>query len=261
MMFEQEIEQYDRLVALYLERIAKPMGDLEFRKHSEIIFSCHSCGIEGSSFSVDDTRALFEQGLGYYPVGKSLLECQEMADHFKAYEWMHDNLEHPFDVELMKTINRLVTLGTLPYRVPGAVPGEFTTVDMAAGDTLFGDHEKLIAQVPRLMDSTAHAIAEGQIHPMILAARFHGFYEYLHPFRDGNGRTGRLLSNFILLKYGLPELIIRKEDRQQYIAALKAKRTEGTDEHLVAFFFKAAVRQMQDELDQKKKGNRPMLFF
>ena len=260
-MFEQEIEQYDRLVVQYLEQVAKPMGDLEFRKHSEIIFSCHSCGIEGSSFSVDDTRALFEQGLGYYPVGKTLLECQEMADHFKAYEWMHDRLDHPFDVALMKAINRLVTQGSLPYRVPGAVPGEFTTVDMVAGDTLFGDHEKLIAQVPRLMESTAKAMAEGTIHPMVLSARFHGYFEYLHPFRDGNGRTGRLLSNFILLQFGLPELIIRKDDRQRYITSLKAKRIDGTDEHLIAFFFQAAVKQMQDELDQKRKGSRSILFF
>lgn len=260
-MFEQEIEQYDRLAALYLERVAKPMGEMEFRKRSEILFSCHSCGIEGSSFSVDDTRALFEQGLGYYPVGKTLLECQEMADHFKAYEWMHDHLDHPFDVELMKTINRLVTFNTLSYRVPDAVPGEFTTVDMAAGDTLFGDHEKLIAQVPRLMESTARAIAEGNVHPMVLAARFHGFYEYLHPFRDGNGRTGRLLSNFILLQHHLPELIILKEDREQYITALKAKRTEGTDEHLIAFFFHAAIKQLQGDLQQKKNNSRPMLFF
>jgi len=234
------------------------MGDLEFRKHSEIVFSCHSCGIEGSSFSVDDTRALFEQGLGYYSVGKSLLECLEMADHFKAYEWMHGHLDHTFDVDLMKTINRLVTLNTLPYRVPGAVPGEFTTVDMAAGDTLFGDHEKLIAQVPRLMESTARAMADGNIHPMVLAARFHGFYEYLHPFRDGNGRTGRLLSNFILLQFHLPELIIRKEDRQQYITALKAK---CTDEHLIAFFFHAAIKQIKDALAQKISNSRTMLFF
>ena len=260
-MFEQEIKQYDLLVKKYLEQVAKPMGDLEFRKHSEIILSCHSCGIEGSSFSVDDTRALFEQGLGYYPVGKTLLECQEMADHFKAYEWMHDNLDHPFDVELMKTINQLVTMNTLPYRVPDAVPGEFTTVDMVAGDTLFGDHDKLIAQVPRLMQTTEEAIHEGKIHPMVLAARFHGFYEYLHPFRDGNGRTGRLLSNFILLQFNLPELVIRKEDRQQYIDALRAKRTEGTDEFLIAFFFKAALKQMQDELNQKQNGSRPILFF
>ena len=260
-MFEKEIEQYDHLAAQYLEKVAKPMGNEEFRKHSEIIFSCHSCGIEGSTFSVDDTRALFEQGLGYYPVGKTLLECQEMADHFKAYEWMHDQLGHPFDVQLLKDINRLVTLNTLPYRVPGAVPGEFTTVDMAAGDTLFGNHEKLIVQVPRLMESTARAMNQDEIHPLVLAARFHGYFEYLHPFRDGNGRTGRLLSNFILLQKKLPELIIFKEDRQQYIDALRAKRTEGTDEYLIAFFFKAAIKQMQDELNQKKNGSRPMLFF
>ena len=260
-MFEQEIKRYDQLAHEYLELVAKPMGDLEFRKHSEILLSCHSCGIEGSSFSVDDTRALFEQGLGYYPVGKTLLECQEMADHFKAYEWMHDHLDHPFDMDLTKTLNRVVTLNTLPYRVPGAEPGEFTTVDMAAGDTLFGDHEKLIAQLSQLMESTSTAMGQRAIHPMVLAARFHGFFEYLHPFRDGNGRTGRLLSNFILLQFGLPELIIRKEDRQQYIDALRAKRSEGTDEYMIAFFFKAAIQQMQDSLNQKKSGNRPMLFF
>ena len=260
-MFEQEISQYDSLAKEYLEQVAKPMGDLEFRKHSEILLSCHSCGIEGSSFSVDDTRALFEQGLGYYPVGKTLFECQEMADHFKAYEWMHDNLDHPFDVSLLKSINRLVTQNTLPYRVPGAVPGEFTTVDMAAGDTLFGDHGKLIAQVPRLMESTARAMKEGTAHPMVLSARFHGFFEYLHPFRDGNGRTGRLLSNFILLQYHLPELVILKDERQQYINALKAKRTEGTDEFLIIFFFQTAIKQLQDALDQKKQGSKTMFFF
>lgn len=69
---------------------------------------------------------------------------------------------------------------------------------MAAGDTVFGDHEQLIAKVPKLLESTEKAIASAAVHPMILAARFHGFYEYLHPFRDGNGRTGRLVSNYIL---------------------------------------------------------------
>ena len=95
---------------------------------------------------------------------------------------------------------------------------------------------------------------------MILAARFHGFYEYLHPFRDGNGRTGRLLSNFILLQSGLPELIIRKEDRQQYIGALKQIRTENTDELLISFFFEKAIQQMEDDLGQKRKASRMMLF-
>lgn len=51
-MFEQEIKRYDQLAKECLERVVKPMGDLEFRKHFEILFSCYSCGIEGSSFSV-----------------------------------------------------------------------------------------------------------------------------------------------------------------------------------------------------------------
>ena len=260
-VFETEIKRYDELVAEYQEKIVLPMGKKAFREYSEILFSCHSCGIEGSSFSVDDTRCLFEEQLGYHPVGKSLLECQEMADHFAAYEWMHNYLDHPFDVELLKTINRLVTLRTLTYKQADAVPGEFTTVDMAAGDTVFGEHEGLVAQVPRLMSSTAEMMKRGELHPMILSARFHGFFEYLHPFRDGNGRTGRLLSNFILLRHDYPELIILKEDRQEYIAALRTIRTEGTDEHLIAFFFKAATKQMENALAQKKQNSRTMFFF
>ena len=96
---------------------------------------------------------------------------------------------------------------------------------------------------------------------MVVAAKWHGYYEYLHPFRDGNGRTGRLLSNFILLKTGHPLLIIRIEDRAAYISALKQIRTEGTDEHLVAFFFKTAIDRMTSELEQKRKNSLPTMFF
>ena len=131
---------------------------------------------------------------------------------------------------------------------------------MAAGDTVFGDHETLTARVPSLMESTQRAVNEGQ-HPMVIEAKFHGYYEYLHPFRDGNGRTGRLLSNFILMQANHPLLIIKLEDRSVYISALKQIRTEGTDEHLVTFFFKTAIARMKDELSQKRKNSLPTIFF
>ena len=131
---------------------------------------------------------------------------------------------------------------------------------MAAGDTVFGDHEALIARVPSLMASTQKAINDGQ-HPMIVAAKWHGYYEYLHPFRDGNGRTGRLLSNFILLRANHPLLIIELKDCGAYISALKQIRTEGTDEHLVSFFFHVAISRMKSELSQKQKNSLPMMFF
>jgi Fic family protein len=173
---------------------------------------------------------------------------------------MASHLNHPFDESLLKEVNRLVTEHTLTYRAPEAIPGEYTTEDMAAGDTVFGDHETLIARIPNLMASTEKAINDGQ-HPIVVAAKWHGYYEYLHPFRDGNGRTGRLLSNFILLRANHPLLIIRLEDRAAYISALKQIRTEGTDEHLISFFFKTAINRMKGELAQKRKNTLPTMFF
>ena len=110
------------------------------------------------------------------------------------------------------------------------------------------------------MASTQKALDEGQ-HPLVVAAKWHGYFEYLHPFRDGNGRTGRLLSNFILLRANHPLLIIRLEDRAAYISTLKQIRTDGTDEHLIAFFFKTAISRMKSELSQKNKNSLPTMFF
>ena len=259
-MFDNEIEEYEAVRKDYQREIADKMGRQQWMEYNEILFSAHSCAIEGNSFTVDDTRILREQGMAMVPVGRSLLECTEMADHFCAFDYLVSRLDGPFDESLLKEINRLVTEHTLSYRAQGAVAGEYTTEDMAAGDTVFGDHETLIAQVPHLMESTQKALDAG-LHPMVVAAKWHGYYEYLHPFRDGNGRTGRLLSNFILLRAEHPLLIIRLEDRSAYISALKQIRSEGTDEHLVAFFFKAAITRMKEEMAQKRKLSKPFLFF
>ena len=259
-MYEKEIEEYESIRLEYQQKVADKMGKKQWMEYNEILFSAHSCAIEGNSFTVDDTRILREQGMAMIPVGRSLLECTEMADHFRAFDFMVGHLDNAFDESFLKETNRLVIEHTLAYRAPGSIAGEYTTEDMAAGDTVFGDHEELIARVPKLMESTQRAIDDGQ-HPMIVAAKWHGYYEYLHPFRDGNGRTGRLLSNFILLRAGHPLLIIRLEDRSEYISALKQIRAEGTDEHLVDFFFKVAINRMKSELAQKRKNTLPTMFF
>ena len=259
-MFEKEIKEYERIRKEYQQKIADRMGKEQWMEYNEILFSAHSCAIEGNSFTVDDTRILREQGMSMIPVGRSLLECTEIADHFRAFDYMASHLDYPFDEALLKEVNRLVTEHTLSYRASGAIAGEYTTEDMTAGDTVFGDHEALIARVPNLMASTQKALNESQ-HPLVVAAKWHGYFEYLHPFRDGNGRTGRLLSNFILLRANHPLLIIRLEDRAAYISALKQIRTDGTDEHLIAFFFKTAISRMKSELSQKRKNSLPTMFF
>lgn len=261
MAFDTEIKEYEAARQQYQTSIINQMNREEYIKYNEVLFSTHSCAIEGNSFSVDDTRELKEKGLGMIPAGKTLFEAFEMLDHFEAFEYMMQNTQHPIDEELLKEINRRVTRHTLSYHAPEAIAGEYTTTDMTAGDTVFGDHKELIARVPKLLESTEEAIAAANVHPMILAARFHGFYEYLHPFRDGNGRTGRLVSNYILLRMGHPLLIIPSENRKEYIAALRMIRTEATDEHLIRFFLKMATRRMEEELKQKEANTKRFTTF
>ncbi len=276
MLFEAEIKRYEDLRKKYQVQIIDKMDREEYMKYNEVLFSTHSCAIEGNSFSVDDTRELKEKGLGMIPAGKTLFEAFEMLDHFEAYEYMIQHIQHPLDETLLKEINKRVTRHTLTYRSPDAIPGEYTTTDMAAGDTVFGDHEELIARVPKLLEATERAITsvlqalkanhEASIdnlnpHPVVLAARFHGFFEYLHPFRDGNGRTGRLICNYILLRLGHPLMVIPLECRQEYISALRMIRTEATDEHLIHFFFKMAMRRMLDEIKQKEMNTKRFMTF
>lgn len=60
----------------------------------------------------------------------------------------------------------------------------------------------------------------GALHPVLLAAETHFRFESLHPFFDGNGRTGRLLLNWQLLQAGFPLTVIQVEERARYLGAL-----------------------------------------
>jgi hypothetical protein len=57
--------------------------------------------------------------------------------------------------------------------------------------------------------------------PIEVLASAHGRFERIHPFLDGNGRTGRLLLNLVLVRLGYPPAIVYKRDRSRYLAALR----------------------------------------
>lgn len=251
-MFEQEKLQYDALLKEYNEIIVGRFDSEDFKDYNEILFSAHSCAIEGNSFTVDDTRELKEKGISMVPYGKSLFEAFEILDHFKAYEFLADKRSVPLNENLLKETHRILMEHTLSFRCKGAVPGQYTNTDMAAGDTVFGDHEKNIALVPKLLQMTQDAINNKAIHPIEISAAFHKYFIYLHPFRDGNGRMGRLISNFILSKFGHPNIIIESKNKNEYINALKVSHREGENSPIVNFFYSTAINRMRNEIEQKK---------
>ena len=94
-MFEEQIKEYETLRTEYSKRVASRMAAADWKEYNEVLFSAHSCAIEGNSFSVNDTRELKEKGLGVIPQGKTLYEAFEMLDHFNAYEYLFAQAHRP----------------------------------------------------------------------------------------------------------------------------------------------------------------------
>ncbi len=149
-----------------------------------------------------------------------MLEAFEILDHFKAYEFLLAQPELPLSEFLLIEAHKILTANTIQYTKEYA-SGAYTDTQIAAGDTVFPDHEISIASVPVLLEQTQKAIEENKVHPIELAAKFHKYFIYLHPFPDGNGRLGRLFPNFILNKFNHPIVIIEAKKRDAYIEALK----------------------------------------
>lgn len=244
--YQSTLDQYNKLVAASFSRQS-------LFEYNEILFSAHSCAIEGNSFTVNDTKELKEHGLNLKLHNKSMIEAFEILDHFKAFEHLFNNLDLPLTEKLLIDTHKLLTDHTIQY-TKGYAPGEYTKTRMAAGDTIFPDHETSIANIPALLEQTQQAIDKKVAHPIEIAAKFHKYFIYLHPFPDGNGRLGRLISNFILAKAGQPIVIIRADQKEQYIDALKISHKHNDLSVMSSFFINTSINRMKDEMLQASQS-------
>lgn len=242
--------KYDLLKDRYDKIIVSSFEVQDFKIYNEILFSAHSCGIEGNSFSVDDTRELKEKGYAINLINKTLLEAFEIMDHFNAYNHVLNNTNSDLNEPFVKELHKILTKNTIGHK--GHTPGEYAKTQMAAGDTIFRDTEKAIANMPKLLQSFDEALKSNRTHPLELSAIFHQMFIYSHPFPDGNGRLGRLLSNFILERFKHPHIIILKEDKAAYIEALKGSEKYNTMEPIINYFYDTSIQRMQTEINQKK---------
>lgn len=60
---------------------------------------------------------------------------------------------------------------------------------------------------------------KSKLHPLVISAAFHHKLEKIHPFHDGNGRTGRMMMNYMLMLFGYPPVIIPKKSILDYLNA------------------------------------------
>ena len=147
---EKLLKEYQSTLDQYNNLVAASFSGQSLFEYNESLFSAHSCAIEGNSFTVNDTKELKEHGLNLKLHNKSMIEAFEILDHFKAFEYLFNNLDLPLTEKLLIDAHKLLTDHTIQY-TKGYAPGEYTKTRMAAGDTIFPDHETSIANIPVLL--------------------------------------------------------------------------------------------------------------
>jgi fido (protein-threonine AMPylation protein) len=194
----------------------------------------HSTAIEGNTLVLKEVERLLGEGKA---VGsKELADYLEVEGYAKAAQWVYAQaVQQSADwspgelVSLteLRQIHKLVVEPVWLHSPPndlqaGEGPGAFRKHDIRpfAG----GMAPPPFPEVPALVtDWLAHASrgpAENQ-HAMSFIADLHAGFEQIHPFRDGNGRTGRLATNLLLVRHGYPPAVIFKRDRTRYLNALR----------------------------------------
>ena len=88
---------------------------------------------------------------------------------------------------------------------------------------------------------------ENKLHPLVLAVIFHQKFENIHPFADGNGRTGRIILCYMLMKKGYPPVIIRKSRRGDYLDKMD-KGNEADLNTIEPNYFRGLINYIAEEL-------------
>ena len=174
----------------------------------------HSNAIEGSTLTYAETYAILYNDNSFKIEGKEPREIYEAINHKKALELVFKNSQNNEEVDerFIKRLNETINgdiKDTKGYRT--------IQVFIQGSEHIPPEPEK----VPNLMMYYIYNYNHDEQDVFSKVAKYHIEFERIHPFEDGNGRTGRLLINYELLKNNLPPVVIAKEDRVKYFEFLK----------------------------------------
>ena len=236
---------YARLEAALAE-LRDRLGGLPSPKESEAIWSDiwhleahHSTALEGNTLVLREVELLLERGKA---VGaKPLKEYMEVKGYADAAQWVYAQALEPGDwhdgglitTQELRHIHKVAMdpvwqVAPHPDATDREGPGNFREHDIQPfGGGMTPPAWPLVdAQVRGWVDvvndQQVGLVATDQATPMPeRLARIHDHFERIHPFIDGNGRTGRLVLNLLLVRLGYPPIVVLKQQRSAYLTALQ----------------------------------------
>lgn len=198
------------------------------------LLAYNSNKIEGSTLTEEQTASLFDTGIlpktnDYYRAK----DVEEMNGHFLMFNKMLDTLDVDLDQKIIKSFHFELKSGVFEDRANGYAIGDYKK-----RPNMIGIHQTTLpSQVPEAMTELLNWYHAQDISLETLA-EFHARYESIHPFQDGNGRTGRIILFRECLRHDISPFIIEDTNRPEYLEALKAYRQDGTVTALTTLFQK-----------------------
>ncbi|WP_395853644.1 Fic family protein [Cystobacter fuscus] len=211
---EPRLQQVAERVGRLRQARLHPAAVQNLRHWFRIHHTYHSNAIEGNRLTLPETRAVLEDGITIS--GKSLKDHLEAVNLSQALDFIEElaQAELPLGEREVRDIHAIV-LRSIDVNNAGRYRG----INVRIGGT---DYAPPPAHaVPERMEEFGRWLASHEPeHPIVVAAIAHAWFETIHPFIDGNGRTGRLLANLLLMRQGYPVTVLRVEERARYYTAL-----------------------------------------
>ena len=251
------MNQYEKAVVLWQRKNITNDAELaEALNGHSIAFAYHSGKIENERITFHDTREIFEHD-GVTAYTGDLRTLFEIRNAREANELLLSafNDRRPLNEELLKEFQLCLTQNTYDTRRwrLGERPGAYKKHDFVTGKTEIGASPEDVREEVSELLAEMNGIPKGKA--LTAAAYFHAKFENIHPFADGNGRTGRLVMNYLLLLNGHPPIIIHEEDRKGYYAALEAWDERQELDPLISFLKEQTAKTWEKQIkrsEQKK---------
>ena len=210
-----------RKAELDVHRPLPPMTAASLREKLALDWTYNSNAIEGNTLTLRETKVVLEDGI---TIGKkSLREHFEAINHHDAIHFVDELASKVEEINEwnIKNIHQLVL-----KNIDDPIAGVYRTANVLITGAGFipPDHLHLRDEMAGLIDW--YKSDAQKLHPIDRAAQLHTRFVEIHPFKDGNGRTARLLLNLELMREGYPVAIILREDRLEYFDALEKSCVE-----------------------------------
>ncbi|MBI2546664.1 Fic family protein [Candidatus Woesearchaeota archaeon] len=246
---EEEIAAIRKLEARIPLRISH-LSESNWKKFSEI-FTYNTNAIEGSKLTQDEVKDLLEKDK--WP-NKAKEDIAEALGVDEAISYIRDTKEH-LSLELIKEIHKIVFKNSKPFAGALRKKGEEVVVMDSKRNIIHeGAPQARINHLLRELTDW-YENNKSRYPGLVLGAVVHNQFENIHPFKDGNGRVGRILLNNILIKHSLPPINIGLKNRIEYYSSLQAYEKYHDLKPTIKLYMKE-YNELKKKLGDYKTGKR-----